>query len=110
MSPAASSRFSASNFSSSQSPSSHVPEQPSQSLQRHKIRLFRHLSSILCQLSEQIMWDELEPGERRRLERVVAGLCSELHAAQRVLRPDRAKTRSRKLLPHLTTKAAFRKR
>lgn len=82
-------------------------------LQQQQARLFRHLSGILCQLCERIEWSDLENGERRRLRRLVAGLASELHAAQSALSSNRCAANRRVPNCHrnrATTKAAFRKR
>lgn len=87
-------------------------------LQQQQTRLFRHLSGILCQLCERIEWSDLENGERRRLRRFIAGLASELHAAQSALSSDRRAANRRVPSCHIpisrrnraTTKAAFRKR
>lgn len=73
-------------------------------LHYQQVQLFRHLSLVLCRLCERIAWNELDPSERRRLRRVIAGLSAALNTTKAELRlPSDSKKNG-------TTKAALRKR
>jgi hypothetical protein len=77
---------------------------PKQELfQSQQIRLFRHLSTLLCRLCERVSWDELESAEKRRLRRTIAALSTCINIAQ-------IETKAKSNQARQTTKAAFRKR
>jgi hypothetical protein len=74
-----------------------------ENLQRQQMRLFRHLSTLLCQLCERLSWASLDGAEKRRLRRTIAALSTCINIAQIEMKAKSNPT------PR-TTKAAFRKR